>query len=78
MRSATQDASRGTHIVNRYLRDLQIDLEHARGARRHVDVAREGNPTFPGDEPLLDPAAAEADEVPDDSDIDADQEPQPL
>eukprot|EP00959_Pyramimonas_sp_CCMP1952_P059154 1235452-Pyramimonas_sp.AAC.1 len=70
---ASQDAIRGIENVSRYLRDLNIDLERAHGARRYVDATREGNPIFPADEPLRDPEAAEADDIPDDSDTDADR-----
>ena len=62
MRSATQDESRGIEMVNRYLHEMKVDLEKTRGARRYVDVTREGPPRFPGDEPLDDPVAAEADD----------------
>ena len=76
MRSATQDESRGIEMVNRYLCDMKQELEKTRGARRYVDVTKEGHPSFPGDEPLGDPEAAEV-ELPhlSDSDIDPDQGP---
>ena len=47
-----------------------------RGAQRYVRVTREGNPRFPGDEPLEDLEAAEADLALDDSDADADKDSQ--
>eukprot|EP00959_Pyramimonas_sp_CCMP1952_P180879 3782578-Pyramimonas_sp.AAC.1 len=72
---ANPDESEGIEIANRYHHDLRIDLERTRGARRFVDVAREACPIFPGGEPLLDPEAAEADDIPDDTDVDADQKP---
>ena len=63
MRGATRDESQGIEMVDRYPRDLKIDLERTRGARRYVDVTREGNPRLPGGEPFEDPEAAEADSV---------------
>ena len=76
MRRAARDGSRGVEMVNHYLHEMKDELEKTRGDRRYVGVAREGNPRSPGDEPLGDPEAAEA-ELPQlsDSDMDPDQEP---
>ena len=49
MRPATQDESQGIEMVNRYLHDMKQQLEVTRGARRYVDVAREGPPSFLGE-----------------------------
>ena len=35
--------------MNRYLGDMRQDLQTNRGARRYVDVTKEGPPRFPGD-----------------------------
>ena len=51
MRSATQEESLGAEIVNRYLDSLRTDLKKNRGARRYVDVTREGPPRMPEDAP---------------------------
>jgi len=49
MRGATNEESLGAEIVNRYLTNMRLDLQKSRGARRYVDVMREGPPRFPGD-----------------------------
>ena len=49
MRGATNEESLGAEIVNRYLHEMKVDLQKHRGARRYVDVEREGPPRFPGD-----------------------------
>ena len=46
MRSATREESLGAEIVNRYLGDMKLDLLKKRGARKFVDVAKEGVPRF--------------------------------
>ena len=47
MRSATQEESRGAELVNRYLHDMRDDFRSNRGARKYIDVTREGPPRFP-------------------------------
>ena len=49
MRGATHDESLGAEVVNRFLGDMRQDLQTNRGARKYVDVTREGIPRFPGD-----------------------------
>ena len=49
MRGATHNESLGAEVVNRFLGDVRQDLETNRGARKYVDVTREGIPRFPGD-----------------------------
>ena len=49
MRAATQEESLGAELVNKYLSGMKADLIRNRGARRYVDVQREGAPRFPGD-----------------------------
>ena len=60
MRSAAQDESRGIEMDSRFLCDMKQELEKTRVARRYADDTREDDPRFPGDEPLEDPEAAEA------------------
>ena len=49
MRNATNEEASGVGLVNRYLHSMKLDLQRDRGARRYIDVTREGNPHFPGD-----------------------------
>ena len=53
LRSATSEECRGAELVNQYLGSMRVDLRKNRGARRYVDVRREGAPRFPG-EPQVD------------------------
>mgnify|MGYP001250986578 CR=1 FL=1 len=46
MRSATREESQGVEMVNRYLGDMKADINKTRGARKFVDVAKEGMPRF--------------------------------
>ena len=46
MRSAAREESLGAEIVNRYLADMKLDLMKTRGARKFLDVAKEGEPRF--------------------------------
>ena len=72
MRGATNDESLGAEIVNRFLGDMRQDLQTNRGARRYVDVTREGPPRFPGDPAILE---ADDDGLPDLTDH-SDEEPE--
>ena len=62
MRSATREESQGVEVVNRYLGDMKADINKTRGARKFVDVAKEGMPRFDDQEDADDdeaPAPAE-------------------
>jgi hypothetical protein len=65
MRGATNDESLGAELVNRYLDDLRVDLQHNTGPKKYVDVQREGPPRFPGDRRIPVAEADDAPEVPD-------------
>ena len=61
--------SQGIEMFNRYLHDMKQQLEVTRGARRYVDVAREGPPRFPGEPEVANiPEEAELDVSSDDED----------
>ena len=48
MRKATNEEAEGAEMVNQYLDDLRWDLHKRKGARKYVDVTREGEPEFYG------------------------------
>ena len=47
IRPVTQEESQGAELVNKYLAGMRAELARSRGARKFVDVAREGSPRFP-------------------------------
>ena len=49
LRSATSEECRGAELINQYLSGMKADLRKNRGARKYVDVRREGVPRFPGE-----------------------------
>ena len=66
LRNATSEECRGAELVNQYLGSMKTDLMKNRGARRYVDVRREGAPRFPG-EPQVDDEGEEL--MADDSEV---------
>ena len=66
LRSATHEESLGAEIVNRYLKNLSTELQTNRGARRYVDVTREGQPRFPGEPRIVEEDGEEIDDAEDD------------
>ena len=70
MRKATNDEAEGAEMVNQYLDDLRWDMQKRKGARKYVDVTREGEPDF-GDEP------DEGGNIADEEHEDAEPEPTP-
>ena len=47
MRSATNEEQMGAELVNKFLTGMREELPKLRGARKFVDVEREGTPRFP-------------------------------
>ena len=47
MRSASSEEQMGAELVNKFLMSMREDLPKLRGARKFVDVEREGTPRFP-------------------------------
>ena len=73
MRGATSEESAGAELVSRYLTHMRQDLQLNRGARRCVDVEREGPPRFPGD-PQIDDGEDHAQELDDENLSDSEPE----
>ena len=46
MRPATSDESKGIEVVNQFLDSMKADLQTNRGAKRYLDVTREGTPNL--------------------------------
>ena len=63
MRSATNEENMGIEVVSRYLGNLRENLQTTRGARKYLDVTREGAPRFHEGDDADEEALEEGDDV---------------
>ena len=73
MRGATSEEAQGAELVNKYFDSMRADFKSNRGARKFIDVTKEGPPRFPGDLPV-DPDQDPEEHPGDDSDLEYEPE----